>query len=115
MVAVAVLAVISATVYHRNSESLKQQHSLEVQTIAQWVGQARLEEIKYRSRLESGNQVTNAGFANVWIGTYEFDLRTEIIPVQDYDAQWVVVNIYHINGLTPESPIQSVRAMVSTK
>ena len=112
MVAIAVLAVIAAAVYHRNSAALDQQRLLEVQTIAQWVGQTKLEEVKYRSRLKEIDGAISGGFATVMVGTYEFDLRTEFVPIDDFDAQWVTVDIYHINGPNPDQRIQSVKAVV---
>ena len=112
MVAIAVLAVIAAAVFHRNSAALDQQRLLETQTIAQWVGQTKLEELKYRSRIEEIDVASSGAFSTIQVGTYEFDLRTDFVPIDDFNAQWVVVDIYHTNGPSPDQRIQTVKAVV---
>jgi len=97
LVALAIFAVVSITIYGRIGDLLLQTGSLEARTFATWIAQNTLTRLQLEQvpgeAPSAGRTVENVAMAN-----RDWELQTEISATADPGLRRVEIRVHHVNS-----------------
>lgn len=112
LVALAVVAVVAATVYLRSGETIAQLHALERRTLAHMVAQNEIQHTRLRHRLGTGAPATAETRRRVTFAGFEWTVAVSSRPTDHPLLRRMQFDVFVVDGAGERGPLDSVTAFI---